>query len=156
MISPEYTAVFVIDEPMKDVFPLFTPEGERHWAPGWDFDEIMQGAEISEDYVFTTRHHDHAGSDAVWIVKKYDREQAAIQYYRIEPEIKVGIVSVTCSTLDNITTNVRVTYKYIGLSEQGDKFIRHYSQEEYDHFIAGWKVHIDQYFHHRDRVDFQE
>lgn len=61
-----------MDIPITELFPLFRPEGEKHWVPGWDYENVMEKTELSEDYVFLTKTHDHGTSDAIWIVKKYD------------------------------------------------------------------------------------
>ena len=36
MNSIEHTAGFDIARPVEDLFPLFSPEGEKLWVPGWD------------------------------------------------------------------------------------------------------------------------
>lgn len=61
-----------MDIPITELFPLFRPEGEKHWVPGWDYENVMEKTELSEDYVFLTKTHDHGTSDAICIVKKYD------------------------------------------------------------------------------------
>ena len=38
MNSIKYTAGFDIDQPAADLFPLFSPEGEKLWVPGWDYE----------------------------------------------------------------------------------------------------------------------
>ncbi len=50
---------------MGEVFPLFSPEGEKAWVPGRDYENVMGTTELAEDYVFTTRSHDHAATTAV-------------------------------------------------------------------------------------------
>jgi hypothetical protein len=72
MRSIKHSAGFDISQPVEKVFPLFSPEGEKLWVPNWDNKNIMGTTELSEDYVFLTATHDHASTDAIWLVKRYE------------------------------------------------------------------------------------
>jgi hypothetical protein len=140
------TAGFQLPQPVERLFPLFTPEGEKLWAPGWDYENIMGSSELSEDYVFLTDSHDHASTHAIWLVKRYHPQEGLIEYYRVEPEDKVGVVTVKCQPADGDGTSVIVTYKYIPLSAKGQAFTSAYSQQSHEQFIAGWQAHLENYF----------
>ena len=128
------------------LFPLFSPEGEKLWVPGWDYVNIMSSTDLHEDYVFLTKTHDHAGTDAVWLVKRYAPQHFFVQFYRIEPEDKVGVVSVRCHPLDQGLTEVEVTYQYTALGDKGRAFIDGFTASEYQQFIGEWKRLLDAYF----------
>lgn len=72
MRTVEHTARFELPRPVAEVFPLFTPEGEKRWAPGWDYESVVGTEEPSEDDVFLTKSHDHATTQATWLVKRFD------------------------------------------------------------------------------------
>lgn len=146
MNTVKHTASFEIHEPVKVIFPLFSAEGEKLWVPGWDYENILGSAELYEDYVFVTKSHDHAASDAVWLVKRYDPEKYLVQFYKVEPDEKIGIIEVQCSELKKSLTKVQVTYEYIGLSTAGNEFIDGFSIVEYEAFIGEWKALLDSYF----------
>ena len=146
MNSIEHSAGFVIGRPVEQVFPLFTPEGEKLWAPGWEYEDIMGTTELFEDYVFLTKHHDHASTDAIWLVKRYEPEAYLVQYYKVEPGDKVGIVSVQCSGQSVDATHVQVSYEYIALAEKGRSFIESFNEETCGAFIAEWEELIHNYF----------
>lgn len=146
MNSVKHSAGFVIDRPVEQVFPLFTPEGEKLWAPGWDYEDVMGTAELSEDYVFLTKGHDHASSEAIWLVKRWEPQAYHVQYYKVEPGDKVGIVTVRCTGQDTDETHVQVTYEYVALSEKGHGFIESFNDEAYEAFIAEWEELIINYF----------
>jgi hypothetical protein len=74
MNKVKHIAAFEINQPTKKVFPLFSPEKEKLWAPGWDYENISGTEELHEDYVFITKTHDHASTEAIWLVKKYEPE----------------------------------------------------------------------------------
>ncbi len=139
MSSIKHTAGFDIDQPIGQVFPLFSPEGEKRWVPHWDYDNVMGTTELSEDYVFLTRSHDHAATEAIWLVKRYLPEAWLIQFYRVEPEDKIGVVTVQCSEMGEDGTHVEVTYEYIAISDKGREFVDSFTIGSYEKFISEWK-----------------
>lgn len=150
MASVAHIAGFDLDQPVESVFPLFSPEGEKLWAPGWGYENVMGATDLHEGYVFLTRTHDHAAADAVWIVKKYEPDDYTVHYYKIEPRAKVGTVTVRCRPLAQDRTRVEVGYAYTGLSEEGNAFIEGFSEPVYREFIGEWRRLIEGYFKKRD------
>lgn len=136
----KHTASFEIAQPTSEVFPLFSAEGEKLWVPGWNYENIMGDTELHEDYIFLTRSHDHATTDAIWLVKQYDPDNCFIQLYKIEPEDKVGIIEVKCTQVNDIRTKVEVTYQYIALSGSGRRFIAEFTSSRYEAYIAEWET----------------
>ena len=120
--------------------------GERSWVPGWEYKNVMGTTRLHEGYVFLTKSHDHAAAEAVWIVTKYEPEACRVKYYKIEPNEKVGIISVKCSPLDHRSTRTEITYTYIGLSDSGNHFIERFTREAYEEFIEEWKALLEVYF----------
>ncbi len=41
-----------------------------------------------------------------------------MQFYKIEPEIKVGTITVQCTKMAESLTQVEVSYEYVGLSKK--------------------------------------
>ena len=146
MSKIKHTASFEISQPIHVLFPLFSAEGEKLWVPGWNYENIMGSTELHEDYVFLTKTHDHASSNAIWVVKKHDPAKYYVQFYKVEPEDKIGIIEVKCIQLDETDTEVQVTYEYIGLSDKGNQFIKEFTPSEYKAFITEWKTLLVSYF----------
>ena len=146
MSTVKHTADFQISQPIDILFPLFSAEGEKLWVPGWDYENIMGTSDLHEDYIFLTKNHDHASTDAIWLVKKYKPESYFVQFYKVEPEDKVGIITVQCIKINKSLTQIEVTYEYIGLSKKGDEFIERFTSAEYKEFIAEWKSLLVSYF----------
>ena len=141
-----HTKAFEMAIPIEDLFPLFSPEVEKYWVPGWDYENVMGTTELSEDYVFLTKTHDHATADALWIVKKYEPDSHLVQFYKIESQDKIGVITVKCSQKGSDATDVQVTYKYIALSETGETFIKTLDEAAYEDFIAHWQQLLQKYF----------
>ena len=104
--------------------------------------QISQPVEI----IFVTEKHDHAASDAIWLVKRHDPGTYFVEFYKVEPEEKVGIITVKCNPISRSETNVCVSCKYIALSENGREFVANYTSGEYKEFIGEWKLLLEKYF----------
>jgi len=125
---------------------LFSPEGEKSWVPGWDYENVMGTIELAEDYVFLTKTHDHGTTDAIWVVKKYDTKSHFVEFYKIEPEDKIGIVTVECTELEAARTKIQVTYKYMALSKTGEVFVSGFNESAYEEFIGEWQTLLSNHF----------
>jgi hypothetical protein len=139
MAKVKHTAAFEITRSISKIFPLFSPEGEKSWVPGWDYENIMGSNDLHEDYVFLTKNHDHASTEAIWLVKRYEPESYLVQFYKVEPEDKIGVITVQCTELSDVRTKIQVTYEYFGLSKRGNEFISKFSASQYKDFIGEWQ-----------------
>jgi len=140
--------------PVAELFPLFSPEGEKLWVPGWDYRNVMGTPELAEDYVFLTKSHDHGTAEAIWVVKKYDRAACLVEFYKIEPDEKVGVIRVKCRELATGKSEVEVGYKYIALSATGEAFVSGFSESAYEAFIGEWRTLLSNHLEsegYRDR-----
>jgi hypothetical protein len=146
MSKVKHTAAFEITQPIKKVFPLFSPEGEKLWVPGWDYENILGTTDLHEDYVFLTKNHDHASTEAIWLVKRYEPESYLVQFYKVETGEKIGVITVQCTEVSEVRTKIQVTYEYIGLSEKGNEFISKFSASEYKDFIGEWEKLLAKHF----------
>jgi hypothetical protein len=146
MGSVTHSEKFRIDQPVDVLFPLFSAEGEKRWVPGWDYENIMGSTDLHEDDVFLTKTHDHSSTGAIWLVKRYDPAAYFVQFYKVEPEDKVGIITVQCTRIEKSLTDVEVTYRYIGLSEKGNAFVKGFTCADYKAFIGEWNRLLSAYF----------
>jgi hypothetical protein len=73
-----------------------------------------------------------------------------VQFYKIEPEDKIGVVTVKCSELEAERTKVKVTYKYIPLSPTGENFVSEFNESVYEKFIDEWQTLLSNYFRSKD------
>lgn len=149
MSTVEHTKEFTIDIPISELFPLFSPEGEKEWVPGWEYQNLMGTIELSEDYVFLTKSHSHGTAEAIWLVKKFERDDHIVEFYKVEPGDKVGLVKIICSETSPAKTTVNVTYKYVALSMTGERFISGLTKGAYDEFIDEWETLLSSYYETR-------
>jgi hypothetical protein len=151
MTTIKHQTSFKINQPAEGLFPLFSAEGEKLWAPHWDYENIMGTIELHEDYVFLTSSH-HGTTKKIWLVKRYEPSSYFVQFYTVEPYDKVGIISVLCKPISEILTEVEVAYEFIGLSEKGDNFIKGYTADVFESSIAKWPVLLEGYFEAKQNI----
>ena len=132
---------FRLDASCARVFPLFTAEGEKAWAPGWN-PEMLSGA-TERGSVFRTAGHD-GGHKAVWIVTGYEPHRHRVSYARLVQDSNIGLVDVTCRGSAG-GARITVTYTLTGLNKDGDAFVREFlSDPHYERFIEEWRVALSE------------
>ena len=136
--------LLAFDAPVAVVFALFTPQGERHWAEGWDPQILFpRDREVAEGMVFQTR--DHGNLLLTWTVTRYDEPNHLVAYNVVAPDLLVRRIEVRCRPSGSTRTEVAVTDSYVALSEQGNAFIDHLTEPEYANKMANWKERIGGY-----------
>jgi hypothetical protein len=128
---------FHLDAPRSQVFPLFTAEGERGWAPGWN-PEILSGA-VERGSAFRTRHEN--GRETIWVVTEYKPQEGRVSYARAALGSNIGLVDVICTDSAAGGTDVSVRYTLTALSESGSAFVSHFlAPEHYSQMIEEWRT----------------
>ena len=123
-----------------DVFPLFSPLGEKKWVPGWDPVLLHpRGEDWARGLIFTTQEE---LGEAVWVVAQLDRESCYVEYYRVEPGRYVARVRVQCGD-DGVETDVSVEYEFVGLSARGNADIAAMRPEDYQDKMRRWESWIN-------------
>jgi Polyketide cyclase / dehydrase and lipid transport len=138
MPSPPATQMrtFHLDAPLARVFPLFTANGEREWAPGWE-PRILSGAEERGSAFITTAHN---GGLVTWIVTDYRPAQGRVSYARLVQESNIGLVDVSCTEASG-GTDVSVRYTLTAVSEAGESFVAQFlNDEHYTRMIDEWQA----------------
>jgi len=135
------SASFELPLPRERAFELFTPEGERAWAPGWD-PEYLHPADgrLVAGMIFRTHAH---GEDTVWTVARCEPEAGSVSYVRCTPSSRIAIVAVACAAIAPGRSRVTVSYEFTGLSEAGNEWIRAMDEPHYAAFIGEWKTAIE-------------
>lgn len=137
------TATIRLNAAPERVFPLFTPEGERHWAEGWNPVYRYPASGVVEPHaVFVTSRN---GRETIWTVLHYDPAAMRVAYDRVTPGMHAAIVEVGCEPGPAGTTLAHVTYTFTGLSDEGNQFVQSHTEEAYRAMIAEWETAINQY-----------
>lgn len=135
------TSSFRIEAPCARIFHLFTAEGERAWAPGWE-PEILSGA-VERGSVFRTVAD---GRETVWVVTEYQPEQGRVGYARIAQGSNMGLVDVRCSDAPDGASLVSVTYTLTPLNPEAHGFVEEFlGSQRYAAYIQEWRQAIATY-----------
>lgn len=145
-VKSTQTGSFTIDRPIEDVFPLFSAEGEKQWAPGWHYVNPLGGTEMYEGYFFIVPDHGYQKHNVVFFVKTYDRDEYLLELYRIDHDEKILLYHIQCDALSETRTRVTVSVDYTAISDRGVEFVRGYNAAEHAKLIAHWERLLNQYF----------
>ena len=132
----ERSHAFVVAMPLAEAFVLFTPEGERRWAEGWD-PRYLHPADgrATRGMVFTTAH---GNEDTIWMMIRHEPAAGLVEYVRTTPGSRSGRVLVQCTALDAGRTRVNVIYALTALTEAGNKNVRDLDEPSYREYIDSW------------------
>jgi hypothetical protein len=141
MASPPATQArtFHLDAPLARVFPLFTAEGERAWAPGWE-PRILSGTG-ERGSAFITRGHNN--ELVTWIVTQYRPSEGRASYARLVQDSNIGLVDVSCTERPGGGTDVEVRYTLTGVSKTGQILVAEFLEDgHYERMIEEWHTAI--------------
>lgn len=114
--------------PPERAFDLFTAEGERLWAPGWD-------PRVLSESVFLTGH---GGEETIWTIIEADRETWRLCYARVSPGVRAGIVRVHLST-DGSGSRVEVSYDMTALGPRGEDAVTKMDRDGFAAMLSDWE-----------------
>ena len=131
------SASFTLGSPIQDVFPLFTPDGERRWAKGWNPQAVWPSdLSATNNAVFTTTHPD--GSQGVWVITEY-KPPTRLSYVRVVPHHHTATISIQCNRSGQDETRVNVTYTFVALGENGEDYVKAQTSESYSKTMHEWR-----------------
>jgi len=129
---------FALAWPPERALGLFTPEGERAWAEGWDPQYVFpRDGRTEAGMVFVTHH---GGEETVWTMTRYEPASGLVEYVRTTPGNRTAIVLVQCAPFTQGRTRVTVQYTITGLGEGGDRYVREMDETRYGAMIEGWRA----------------
>jgi hypothetical protein len=135
------THSFTVPAACERLFPLFTAEGERTWAPGWE-PEMLSGS-VERGSVFRTHG---AGRETVWVVTEYSPAEGRVSYARIAQGSNIGLVDVRCSRSGPQASEIIVTYTLTGISPEGKEYVdQFFGGDAYTDYIEEWRDGIMAY-----------
>jgi hypothetical protein len=135
-ITVHRSAEITVELPREQAMALFTAEGERIWAEGWEPQYPEPARRDGPGAVFTTEHGHH---QTTWIMVDHTPER--IRYARVTEGMSAGIVAVEVLAAENRLTRVRVTYDLTALSSAGETWLAAFDLN-YETEIASWAVEI--------------
>jgi hypothetical protein len=123
---------FHLDFPVAKAFPMFEPEGERAWAPGWDPQFICPAdkrAQVGAVFV---------QDKTTWTIVDYVKERR-IRYVNFKPNKRLTEIEVAVAPTTANACNVTVNYRITPLSEEGAKSVKEMDATHFSHAAEEWK-----------------
>ncbi|GHO56437.1 hypothetical protein [Ktedonobacter robiniae] len=140
---------------LHQVFPLFEPLGEKHWAAGWDPEMLYPPSGVaSVGTIFTTHHANEPAK--IWTIIAYEREQAHVTYFNILPGSHTSWIDVRCESAGTQASIAHITYTLTALTPQGNTYLAAFTQEYYQTWIASWQTAISHYLLHGQMFSHEE
>ena len=131
------SATFQLPTSLAATLPLFSPEGERAWVPGWDPEYLHpRSGATTPGTIFRTRHN---GEEILWLILRYDLDLGCAEYARITPGSRMGTVRIQAKPVDPDHTTVTVTYELTGLTEAGNRALEGMTAQAFAAMIANWQ-----------------
>lgn len=136
----EHTGGLTLPFSLRHVFPLFSPEGERAWVPGWDPDYLHPDhPSTAPGTVFRTTHN---GEDTLWLILEYDPASASAAYGRFSPGSRLGTIHVSCFEEGPHRTRVSITYSLTAIAAAGNSVLANFTAEAYATMLENWQAAI--------------
>ena len=135
-ITSRRTAEITVELPREQAMALFTAEGERRWAEGWEPRYPEPSRRDGPGAVFTTAHGDH---QTTWVM--VDHEPDRVRYARVTDGFTAGTVEVQALFSDERMTRLRVAYDVTALGSAGEHWLAQFDAH-FEAEIASWATDI--------------
>jgi hypothetical protein len=124
----------------EEAFPMFSPEGERTWVPGWNPQPIFPDAiEFSRDTVF---RQGNGGEEAIWTIVDVDLESHCAEYVKVAPASHAAHIVVKVQPINSQNCRVSVTYAVTAFGIEGTSLLEAFSESSYAEKMRNWKRQI--------------
>ncbi|HLZ23642.1 MAG TPA: hypothetical protein VKQ30_16140 [Ktedonobacterales bacterium] len=141
------TQTIRLPAPPNEVFPLFSPLGERRWEPDWNPVMLYPASGAAQvGTVFTTQHASEPMK--IWTIIGYDPEQTTISYLNVAPTSHLTRIDIACAATGPQTTSARVSYTLTALTPHGAAYLDRFTADHYQVYIASWEAAIVHYLTH--------
>ena len=133
------TGQFELPIAAAEAIGLFTPEGERDWAPAWDPSYPEGTRSETPGTVFITSHGDQ---DTVWVIHHIDRDRFTSAYTRHNIGNWAGTVQVRCTDRGLDGCVVAVDYDTTVLPGGDPAILHHFEEASYGAMMVEWQTLI--------------
>ncbi len=117
--------------------PLFSPEGEKHWVPGWDPHPVFPTtAAFARDTVFREGKSDE---QALWTIVDADLHAHRAEYVRVAPASHTAHIIVKVESAGREKSRVTVNYTVTAFGKNSEKLLGGFSEEAYAEKMKNWQ-----------------
>ena len=125
-------------------YPLFSPEGEKHWVPGWSAKPVfpVNKMPLETETVFMT---DEPHGPAMWMIAAADKRTRRTEYVAFEPKTHCGHITVRVEVIAAERCRVHARYTITAFGEHKKEFMQAFNQEAFGERMLRWKEWIEKY-----------
>ena len=143
-VHTDRAGVVAVALPFAEAVPLFTPEGERPWASGWDPHYVHPlGIGAGEGLVFQTTNGGMEGT-ATWTQTRYEPAAGVASYVYVISDHHTAMVDVRVTPDGEGRSQASVRYRMTSLSPDADDFVRAFG-EAYEQEMVDWTEAIQRH-----------
>lgn len=135
---------------INQVFPLLCPVREADWIDGWEYKMIFsQSGLVEKNCVFTTPSEPF---DTVWQVTQYSPETYSLEFLRICPGKNIVRINIRLHPVDQNTTQAEIKYRYTGLSEEENEYIKKSLAHDFESNMTYWEKALNHYLKYGEKL----
>lgn len=130
---------FELDISADKALQLFTPEGERDWAKGWDPKPVyppQASVAFQTNAVFRV---DEGTERSLWTIVEADLKGHVAEYVYVVEGERVSRVRVQIQPLGVRQCRVRVQYVHTATSEKGLQFVASVTEDAFAQKMRDWQ-----------------
>ena len=133
------------------IFPLLCPVREADWIDGWEYEIIHSNSGLAElNCVFTTPNQDD--SKTIWQITRYDTVNYNIEFVRVTPKESIVKININLDPIQKNVTKAIISYKYTGLNEVQNNFIRNELPRTFKSNMLYWESAINHYLNTGEKL----
>jgi len=134
------TGAFDLPCGVDEAFPLFSPEGERAWAPGWNPKAVFpETIAFAPNTIF---RQGEGVDEAVWTILQVDSGEHKAEYFRVAPASHTARISVNVEAIGPDRSHVEVSYDVTGFGPDGEHALEGFSERAYGERMRDWQRRI--------------
>ena len=117
---------------------------ERQWLHGWDCNMVYSKSGLAEkNCVFTTEFP--GDGYVVWVVTRHDPKNYVIEFAQTAPGSRVVKLEIQLKKSDGNQTTAHWTYTYTALTEAGNEYLNHVTEDVYNKKMTKVKESLAHY-----------
>ena len=138
------THEIVLNGEPDTVFSLFGPIREADWASGFE-PEVVVGDALTLELGCVFRTRDTVRGETIWLLVELDAADRRIGYVRVTPRFDLTRLVINVESGGPGQSVADITYRFTGLSHEGNRYVDQFTQERYVGWINEWAVAINHY-----------
>jgi hypothetical protein len=131
-------------------FPLFSPEGEREWAPGWN--PIAVYPETIAFMANTVFRLGQGSEESVWTILEADPQSHHAEYIRVAPASHTARISVRVAPAGPDRSHVVVSYAVTAFGDHALAVLEPFAEGAYAQRMRDWQQQIGTCLEIRERL----